>query len=653
MGGKLFDDEDSCNDDEKLNQIKINEEYARRLEYNKKREDLQRLEELKKKGVISDDEDSEEEESSEEEEDDLKESKKKDVEFFEALIKVRNKDPVLKMKDAKLFESDDESGHSDDGNEKAKMKRDGNNDKKKPAYLKDVVSKHLIEEGPEFDDSEDSEDNSDGDMAGQNKGKSYLEEQEELRNEFLKAVEEADIEEDEGELLKEKSKKDVDEDDEFGIGNKLDEYFGSDEKLDEGSMFLKDYFKNRLWMRDDGDKSGGMDEDGFPLRFSEDEEEIEKQEDYEREFNFRFEENAGDRVMGHSRVMEGSVRKKANARKLQRERKEERKEQAEFERKEELKHLKNLKKKEIKEKLQKIKEAAGLGDDGTLLFDEHDLEDEFDEEEYDKKMKEAFDEEYYEADDIDAEFGSDKEEDGDLEKPDFDKEDELLGLPKGWDDVNKSSDGFRLTREKLLKLKAENGVEQIEQSVGEDVEDEDGKRKKKRKRQASEVEKAVRDQLLEEYYKLDYEDTVGDLKTRFKYKTVNPKRYGLTTEEIMMLDDKELNQYIPLKKLAPYRDKEWKVPHTKAYQQKQRIKELLQGETSKPHNKFKGVDDQQKSVERNSERETPQAEEVNNNTNKLSRKGRRKLRKAELKIPNSRLLAYGKIPSKAEKKKKS
>lgn len=50
--------------------------------------------------------------------------------------------------------------------------------------------------------------------------------------------------------------------------------------------------------------------------------------------------------MGQTRVVEGSVRKKTNVRKLQRERKEERLAQAEFERKEE---LKNLTKKEMNE----------------------------------------------------------------------------------------------------------------------------------------------------------------------------------------------------------------------------------------------------------------------------------------------------------------
>ncbi|KAI5655822.1 hypothetical protein M9H77_33009 [Catharanthus roseus] len=648
MGLKLFDD-DSGDDNEKLNKIEINKEFARRYEHNKKREDLQRLEELKKKGVISEDDDSGSDESSEEEEEDFT-SKKKDLKFFDALIKVRNKDPSLKIKEAKLFESESESDEAegrDDDRDTAMDELKVKKEKMKPMYLKDVVSKHLIEEGPEFEDSEDDKDSNGNHRVGKNKVKSYSEEQEELRRAFLQAVEEAEEgERDGGELLKEKSKtdgvKEGDEDDDFGIGDRLDEYFGSDEKLDSDSMFLKDYFKNRLWMGEGGDKAGG----GAELGFSEDEEEIEKQEDYEREYNFRFEENAGDRVMGHSRVVEGSVRKKTNARKLQRERKEERMAQAEFERKEELKHLKNLKKKEMREKLEKIKETAGIGDDGTWLLDEDDLEEEFDPEKYDKKMKAAFDKDYYEAEDIDPEFGSDKEEGGEeLEKPDFDKEDEFLGLPKGWEEVDKSNDGFISARERILKLKAENEVddEQIRET-----EDEDGKRKKKRKRRPSEVEKAVRDQLLEEYYKLDYEDTVGDLKTRFKYKTIKPKRYGLTTEEILALGDKELNQYVPLKKLAPYRENEWKVPRIKTYQQKQKNKELVQEEASsnvpKTHKKFKGSD---------AESKQPHTVELNVDKNNLSRKSKRKLRKAELKISNSRLLAYGKIPTKPKNRKNS
>ena len=64
------------------------------------------------------------------------------------------------------------------------------------------------------------------------------------------------------------------------------------------------------------------------------------------------------------------------------------------------------------------------------------------------------------------------------------------------------------------------------------------------------------DKLLQEYYDLDCEDIIGDgkLKTRFPYKQVPKEDYGLTPEEILLLDDKQLNQLVSMKKLRPYRD---------------------------------------------------------------------------------------------------
>ncbi|XP_019198195.1 PREDICTED: protein KRI1 homolog [Ipomoea nil] len=633
---KLFEGDDD--DVEKLNKIEINKEFACRFEHNKKREDLQRFEELKKKGLVDED-DSEESEDDDDDEDFGKPISEKDAEFFNALIKIRNKDPILQNKDAKLFESESESEPDSEADDKKKEKA-----KKKPMYLKDVVFKHLVEEGPEFED-EDEE--------GKDKKKvtTYSEEQEELRKEFLDAVEnmEMDNEQDGEDFFKVKERGDQDVEDDDGddgeFSKKLDEYFGEDDKLDENDRFLKDYFRNEMWMNSD-EKGGKEDHEGFKL--SEDEEEIEKQEDFERDFNFRFEENAGDRVLGHARKVEGSVRKKTNARKLQRERKEERMAREEEERKEELKRLKNLKKKEMREKLQKIKEIAGIGEDGDCLLDEDDLEEEFNPEEYDKKMKNAFGEAYYEAEDVNPDFGSDSDEDadeGDLEKPDFDKEDELLGLPKGWDETNQPRDGFLSIRERILKSQENTGEEH--ETVDDQVDEEDGvskegKRKKKR-RKTSVVMQAVKDQLMEEYYKLDYEDVIGDLKTRFKYKPVNAKRFGLSTEEMLMLDDKELNQYVPLKTLAAYRDKDWKVPRAKRHQQKQKIKELIQGKTlDNRKNEKKRPRDQETTIVANyTENEKPHLEGSNGDTSTLSRKKRRKMRLAELKPSHRRLLAFG------------
>ncbi|WOG97496.1 hypothetical protein DCAR_0416836 [Daucus carota subsp. sativus] len=608
MAINLCDSDSDGGDD--ISKIEINQEFARRYEHNKKREDLHRLQELQNQGIVDESGDSDEEVSEDDGVDDL--------ELLDALLKVRKQDPSLKDKQVKLFPSDDEAEVVE---EKAKAK------KQKAMFLKDVTAKHLIEDGAEMGDDEEEEE--EGRIR---KGvKSYVEEQEELKKPFLEGCDAEEDEEDGEGFFKIKERDEDGEDEEENVeevSKKLDEYFGEDEKLDENAMFLKDYFKNKMWL-DKSDKKKVLDED--EVEVEEDEEEVYRQEDYEREFNFRYEENPGDRVLGHSRFVEGSVRKKTNTRKLQRERKEERIAQAEYERKEELKYLKNLKKKEMNEKLKKIKEIAGIGEDGDCRLDLEDLEDEFDPEEHDKKMKVAFNDDYYEANDADPDFASEGDEDGEIEKPDFDKEDELLGLKEGWDDMDGSGDGFKAARERFLKQKA--GKVEVVDSV-------EGKKKKKHKMSA--LEKEVLNKELDEYYKLDYEGTVGDLKTRFKYRPVNAKRYGLKTKEVLLLDDKELNQHVPLKKLAPYREKDWKVPRIKIYNQKLKIKSLLEGEASDGHTSHKRkYRDDETSIE---EQKLPHEE---------SKSKKRKDRKAPLKLSHTRLLAYDKIPSKSKSKKQN
>ncbi|KAJ6701502.1 ZINC FINGER ZZ TYPE, partial [Salix koriyanagi] len=167
--------------------------------------------------------------------------------------------------------------------------------------------------------------------------------------------------------------------------------------------FLRDFFKNKMWLAKD--EKDGLGEDEVEELLT-DEKEVERQEKYEESYNFRYEESVGDRVLGHSRKVEGSVRKKDNSRKDQRKNKEERMKIAEMERKEELKHLKNLKKKEMKEKMKKVMEVAGFKDDDDFPLDLDDLEDEFDPNDYDKMMKKAFDAQYYEAEDVEPGFGS-------------------------------------------------------------------------------------------------------------------------------------------------------------------------------------------------------------------------------------------------------
>ena len=64
------------------------------------------------------------------------------------------------------------------------------------------------------------------------------------------------------------------------------------------------------------------------------------------------------------------------------------------------------------------------------------------------------------------------------------------------------------------------------------------------------------DNLFDEYHNLDFEDVIGggSVKTRFNYTNVKPDDYGINTEEILLLDDKQLNQLVTLKSYRPYHD---------------------------------------------------------------------------------------------------
>lgn len=105
---------------------------------------------------------------------------------------------------------------------------------------------------------------------------------------------------------------------------------------------------------------------------------------------------------------------------------------------------------------------------------------------------------------------------------------------------------------------------------------------------ALELERSAVSKLLAEYDKLDYEDNIAGLKTRFRYRSVPKQDYGLTTEEILTLSDKDLNQVVGMKTMAPYREersnfrpnygkmKELRVGQAKKQSKYQQQKELRQ-----------------------------------------------------------------------------
>eukprot|EP00242_Pyramimonas_sp_CCMP2087_P012907 CAMPEP_0198207276 /NCGR_PEP_ID=MMETSP1445-20131203/10749_1 /TAXON_ID=36898 /ORGANISM="Pyramimonas sp., Strain CCMP2087" /LENGTH=446 /DNA_ID=CAMNT_0043880255 /DNA_START=65 /DNA_END=1402 /DNA_ORIENTATION=- len=385
----------------------VNQEYAKRFQHNKERDELQRLQ--SKFG----DEGSDGSESSEEEDEDGALPEKTESQFAETLAKLRRKDPEIYKADTKFF-SDAESEEEDDDDETEKPKK---KKKDKPLFLKDVLAKHLIEDGPEGPEEDDPR--VQRQLERKTHTKVYNDEQDDVRKAFLEAVD-VEGEEEEGEegedmlwqkkvKSKEERQRDAKEDKEIGekIANKrkeadaakvLEKYFGEVTQLNQNEKFLRNYILNQGWLDKDDPQAVEV---APPLSGDEeDEEEIDKQEDFEAKYNFRFEEPGSDRIVPHPRTQEGTVRKEDKKRKRQRAAKEER----EAERKEamtaELLRLKALKRRDLQEKLKLVREVAGKED---LLLGDEDVEEDFDAEQHDRRMNQLFGDDYYAEEEEDPE----------------------------------------------------------------------------------------------------------------------------------------------------------------------------------------------------------------------------------------------------------
>lgn len=92
----------------------------------------------------------------------------------------------------------------------------------------------------------------------------------------------------------------------------------------------------------------------------------------------------------------------------------------------------------------------------------------------------------------------------------------------------------------------------------------------------------IRSDDPDEVLALGFEDVIaGGLKTRFKYQAVEPNDFGLSVDEILMADDKDLNSYVGLRRIAPYRESEWHVPQKVRQRAVASIRERVQAHISK------------------------------------------------------------------------
>lgn len=370
----------------------------------------------------------------------------------------------------------------------------------------------------------------------------YVAEQEKLKRDLKKALSSSDDENDDFLKVRSKTKEEIQQEKneykkwesqqkDTKLKKPLKDFWTSNE-LSKEDKFLRDYILNKRYL-DNGEEVNFNDN----VELSDDEAEIEKQAEYENKYNFRFEQPDNEFIKRFPRKIDDSVRVEDTKRKDKRKEREERKAKEKELKMKELRELQNIRKREIEEKLLLLKDVSGRDD---FELKEDDLNSDFDPAEHDKRMAALFNNEYY---------GIDEGE----QKPQFPDIDEELNI-EDWDNFDKNKipavendeedneahcedDDFNMDcdydHQKAKKEKLQK--ELLDMTKG-----------RKRKKKISKLAQIIKsekpafdpatgksyEEYLDEYYKLDYEDIIGDQPCRFNYVECVPNDFGLTVEEV-------------------------------------------------------------------------------------------------------------------------
>lgn len=303
--------------------------------------------------------------------------------------------------------------------------------------------------------------------------------------------------------------------------------------LSKDEKFLRDYILSNAYADKDVEEIPTYDEIVADDDFED------KQTEFEHKYNFRFEDPDQDFIKRYPRTIANSVRKVDTRRKEKRVEVRERKEREKQEKFQEIEMLKELKRKEIEEKMEKLKAVTGTDE---LNIEEIDLDGDFDPEEYDKKMQAIFNSEYYQVDE-----GDDKPEcPSDIEDLKVENYDEYEPEHDGnEDDIHCEDEDFNMD----CDYDPVAAAEQQKKSFQDELIDSTRDKRKRRKRKSKFMEMLESkkpafnpedhksySEYLDEYYKLDCEDIVGDVKCRFKYVETTPCDYGLSVEEVKSIN---------------------------------------------------------------------------------------------------------------------
>ncbi|CUM64239.1 uncharacterized protein PRCAT00001834001 [Priceomyces carsonii] len=310
--------------------------------------------------------------------------------------------------------------------------------------------------------------------------------------------------------------------------------------------FLNVFLDQQAWIPRKNDKV--IDLDKIDNEVEEDfDDAVEK---FEHAYNFRYEDPNSAEIVSYARSQATFRRTATNSRKRQREKRREEKKEDDKKKQDLIKKKKTEKVNKVFDRLSKIKEAVGdeiSNEVITKVFGDSLLRDDFDDADWDNKMAEVFNEQFYDAAEGKPDLGSDNDfmdvaggndSESEVEEDDSPQR-ERSPLTKK--EKLKERKSFKKSKNELRE-KAESLVEANSMRIADEVEEERGRSEDK-----------------------------GEVK--FKYREVSPETFGLQTREILLADDKDLNQFIAIKKFAPYRPKDLRLKDKRKYTKSKRLRD--------------------------------------------------------------------------------
>lgn len=432
----------------------------------------------------------------------------------------------------------------------------------KPMYLKDYHRLNLLS-GDYKNDEDEEHGNEYGTVDGE---KPYVVTEREERNKLLEDIKSAfagdddnNNDDDGDDFLKKKVNSQTETKESVRLPNP--------EKNSE--EFLSAFLNSQAWIPSKDDKV--IDLDAID---KEDEQEFDDAvEDFERAYNFRYEDPNAAEIVSYARTQATLRRSKTNLRKRARDKKNALKEQEKHEIEQALQKKKTAKVNKIIDRLAKIKEAVGEDIDDKVIervFGDSLLNDDFDDADWDSKMAEIFNEQYY---------GSE------VVKPEWDEEDEIMSEYHN-KKAGEEEGGTHYEDQEDFEDNTESADPNVgaAEDLGAEVEQSSSHQSKKDKLKEKKSAKKEKESLKEKAKKIveantskiqeEVEEERGRLRSddvKFKYREVSPESYGLTTRDIFLADDQMLNQYFSIKKFAPYRPKEQALKDKRKHTKKKQV----------------------------------------------------------------------------------